>query len=68
MLPPNNKSTLDTHSASEEDGLYEISSLNGKDPLILYKEDKYWNPDLKFPFIKSVSSLWGKDVIEKSKA
>jgi hypothetical protein len=37
--------------------------MNGKNSLVCYKEDHYWNPQLKADFIKSISSLWGKDQV-----
>lgn len=63
MLPPCTKSDLASLSAQDVDGLYEIYNMNGKNPLVCYKEDHFWNPDLKPEFIKDVSSLWGKDQV-----
>jgi len=37
--------------------------MNGKNKMVVYKEDKYWNPDLKSDFMKSISKLWGNDYI-----
>lgn len=41
--------------------------MNGKDKIVVYKDDKFWNPDLKADFMKSITKLWGPDYISQTR-
>lgn len=41
--------------------------MNGKEKIVVYKEDKFWNPDLKADFMKSITQLWGPDYITQTR-
>lgn len=63
MLPPCLRTSVASMSLQDDDGLLEIENMNGKDKMVVYKEDKYWNPDLKKDFMKSITKLWGPDYV-----
>jgi hypothetical protein len=41
--------------------------MNTQRSLVLYNEDKYWNPELKREFFNRVMHLWTKDYIGYSR-
>lgn len=67
MLPPSVKTAVPFLSSQDKDGLLDITCMNTSKSLVLYNEDKYWNPELKKDFLKSVSNLWAKDVIDNDR-
>lgn len=67
MLPPTLRTAVSSMSFQDADGLLEIENMNGKDKMVVYKEDKYWNPDLKTDFMKSITQLWGTDYVTQTR-
>jgi hypothetical protein len=45
-------------SMMKSDGILTLNDLRTKDELIFYMERKYWNPDEREDFFKSVTTYW----------
>lgn len=66
-LPPSVKVGTADLSSQDEDGLWDVTCLASHRNLVLYNEDKYWNPSLKKDFFDKVMNLWTKDVVAPSR-
>jgi hypothetical protein len=66
-LPPSVKVGVADLSSQDEDGLWDVTCLATHNNLVLYNEDKYWNPALKKDFFDKVMNLWTPDVVEPSR-
>lgn len=66
-LPPSVKVGTADLSSQDADGLWDITCLASHRNLVLYNEDKYWNPALKKDFFDKTMNLWTSDVVEPSR-
>lgn len=63
--PSNSMARMRDISSQCPDGIWHLTNLgsaNYLDSILLYNNDKYWNPKLKDEFLRGRLGLWDKDV------
>eukprot|EP01017_Pseudomicrothorax_dubius_P003968 TRINITY_DN106_c0_g1_i1.p1 TRINITY_DN106_c0_g1~~TRINITY_DN106_c0_g1_i1.p1 ORF type:complete len:513 (-),score=148.62 TRINITY_DN106_c0_g1_i1:146-1684(-) len=66
ILPPAVRTGLQHLSANHDDGLLDVTCMSTQKSLVLYNEDKYWNPSLRAEFLDKVYNLWKPDLYDNS--
>jgi len=54
-------------SSQDDDGLWDINCMSTHKCILVYNEDKYWNPTAKKEFFEKVMNYWTPDLLEKSR-
>jgi len=66
-LPPSVKVGTADLSSQDADGLWDVTCLATHRSLVLYNQDKYWNPSQRKNFFDKVFNLWTPDVVEPNR-
>lgn len=61
QMVPSAISALNDMSANHKNGILTIKDMSQNDSIKFYKDDKYWNSDLREEFMSETRSLW-KDI------
>lgn len=67
ILPPSVKAGVSDMSSQDYDGLYDIVCMNSHKTIVVYNEEKYWNPSLRKEFFDKVMNYWTPDLIPQSR-
>jgi len=67
VLPPSVKTGTKDLSSQDQDGLWDITCLSTHRNLVVYNEEKYWNPSERKDFFDKVMNFWTPDLIEPSR-
>lgn len=68
VLPPSVKTGVKDLSSQDKDGLWDITCLASHKNLVVYNEDKYWNPSIRKEFFDKVMNFWTPDLISPSRS
>lgn len=65
QMVPSAVTAIKDMSANAPDGILTVHDMSDKDYLKFYKEDKYWNLDLKDEFLSETNGLWQGNMSDK---
>jgi hypothetical protein len=57
-MVPSAVTAIKDMSANSPDGILSVHDMSDRDYLKFYKDDKYWNLDLKNEFLSETNGLW----------
>jgi hypothetical protein len=65
--PPSVKVGTKDLSSQDKDGLWDLICMASHRHVVMYNEDKYWNPTLRKEFFDKIMNYWSPDIVEGSR-